>query len=137
MATVVLTNAFVSINSVDLSDHVKSVTLTYGVDTPEDTAMGATFHTAKPGLKKFTAVVQFYQDHAGSKVNETVYPLIGSATLFPAVFKADSAAGTNNTYTLANAMVGGDYNPIAGSVGDMLMTSVTLIPGSGFTLTKS
>lgn len=137
MSTVVLTNAFCSVNGVDLSDHVKSITLNYGADNPEDTAMGATFHTSKPGLKKFSAVVEFYQDHASSKTNETIYPLIGSSTLFAAVFKADSAVGTNNTYTLANAMVGADYNPIKGSVGDILMAPLTLVPGSGFTLTKS
>jgi len=137
MATVVFTNAFCSINGVDLSDHVKSITINYSADALEDTAMGATFHTSKPGLFRFQAQVEFYQDHASSKVNETVYPLVGSATLFAAVFKGVSSAGTNNTYTLANAMVGGEYNPLRGSVGEMLMTSVTLVPGSGFTCTKS
>lgn len=137
MATVVFSNAFVSINSVDLSDHVKSVTINYSADALEDTAMGATFHTSKSGLKRWSATVEFYQDHASAKVNETIYPLIGSSSLYPAVIKGVSSAGTDNTYTVANGMISGEYKPLSGSVGEMLMTSVTISPGSGFTVTKS
>ena len=42
MATRVLTDAFVSWAGVDLSDHVRSVTLTYSAELLDDTAMGDT-----------------------------------------------------------------------------------------------
>ena len=42
MATLVLTDASVNINSVNLSDHVTSVSVTYEADAVEDTNMGDT-----------------------------------------------------------------------------------------------
>jgi hypothetical protein len=50
MASFVLTNAYVKINSVDLSDHVRSVKINYSAETPDNTAMGATTHSRLPGL---------------------------------------------------------------------------------------
>ena len=40
MATFVFTDASVTINSVDLSDHVRSVTLDLSAEEQDDTAMG-------------------------------------------------------------------------------------------------
>jgi hypothetical protein len=136
-STIVLTTAFVSINGVNLSAYVKSVKLTNAPDALEDTAMGATYHTKKPGLLNFSAEVTFYQRYDAALVNETIYPLVGSATLFPAVFQGVSAANTNNTFTLANAMVDGPWDAVAGAVGELVMANLKLGAGSGFTCTKS
>jgi len=39
MARIVLTNAYVTVNSVDVSDHVASVTLNSSIDVVETTAL--------------------------------------------------------------------------------------------------
>lgn len=136
MATVVITTASVTINSVDLSDHTKSVKLTLSADMLEDTAMGASYHTMKPGLKKFAADIEFYQDFASSKVDLTCRPLVGAAP-FPLVIIGTLAAGTNNTFTTTNVVLDGDYNPLNAGVGVLDMVSVKCVPGSGFTLVVS
>lgn len=137
MATVVLTTSSVVINSVDLSDHVKQVKITYSADSLEDSAMGSLAHTHKPGALNIAIEGTLYQDYASGKTNETIYPLIGSATLFPVVIKGVSAAGTNNTFTAANFMFDGEYNPVAGNWNDLEVTPFRLIPGSGYTFAKT
>lgn len=136
MATVVITTASVTINSVDLSDHNRMVKLTLSADMLEDTAMGATYHTSKAGLKKFAADMEFYQDFASAKTDLTLRPLVGAAP-FPLVIIGTAASGTNNTFTMANVVVEGDYNPLSAKVGDLDVASIRCVPGSGFSLTVS
>lgn len=136
MATIVITNASTVVNSVDLSDHNKSVQLTLSADMLEDTAMGATYHTSKPGLKKFKATLEYYQDFAASKVDLTIGPLVGAAP-FPLVIEGNASAATNNTFTMANVVLDGDYNPLNAAVGVLDTVQVSFSPGSGFTYTKS
>lgn len=137
VGTVVLTNASVVVNSVDLSDHVESVKITLQSDALEDTAMGASYHTKKPGLKVFAIEVTFYQDYNTSKVDQTLFGLVGNSTLFPVVVKADAANTTNTTYTTTNMMLDGPYLPVSGKVGEIEKTTAKFIPGSGFTLVRS
>ena len=54
MAKFVLTDASVTLNSVDLSDHVASVTLDITADEIMTTAMGDTFQSRTGGLKSGT-----------------------------------------------------------------------------------
>lgn len=136
-STIVLTTSFVSINGVTLSPYVKSVSLEISPDLLEDTAMAATYHTNKPGLLKFKASFEFFQRFDASLVNETIYPLAIGGTLFAAIIQGVSASNTNNTFTLANAIVAGGWSPISGSVGSLLMAKLELGAGSGFTCTKS
>jgi len=136
--TVVLTTAFASINGVDLSAYVKSLTITITPDALDDTAMGATYHTKKTAgaLSSFSAVVDFYERFDAALVNETIYPLVGGAP-FAAIFKGVTASATNNTFTLANAIIDGPWSPITGAVGVLAMSQLKLGAGSGFTCTKS
>lgn len=134
--TQILTNASVTVNSVDLSAMVESVEIDYGADTKEDTAMGATFHTMKPGMKTVKISLNFFNRYDTGKVNATVYPLIGAAP-FPVVIIADAANVTNNTWTGANFVVEGSYKPLSGKVGDLIKAPLVLVPGSGCTFVQS
>jgi len=62
MATFAFTDAYVSINSVDLSDHVRSVTINVEAEDLEDTAMGSTFRSRIGGLKDWSLDIEFNQD---------------------------------------------------------------------------
>lgn len=132
MATIVITNASVVVNSVDLSNHVKQVKLNVSADMLEDTAMGASYHTSKAGLKKFQCEVEYYQDFASSNVDATNRALVGAAP-FPLVVKGDASSGTNNTFTMANVVLDGDWNALQAQVGQLAMASAKYVPGSGFT----
>ena len=72
MADFVLNDAYVKINTVDLSDHVESVTLSLDVESIDDTCMADTSRAFLPGLKNGTLSVTFKQDFAASEVDATL-----------------------------------------------------------------
>lgn len=129
MAKFVLTDASVVINSVDLSDHVESLTVNYGAETPEQTAMQDITRRRLPGLIDWTVDLTMRSDFAASSVDATLFPLVGAAAVV-LVIKPTSASvsATNPTFT-GNVLVG-TYNPLAGTVGDT-SNSTTTLTGDG------
>lgn len=124
MAQKVLTNAYVVLNSVNLSDHVKQVTLDYKAELQDSTAMGDTTRERLGGLKDWTLTIEFFQDYAASNVEATLFPLVG--TTFAVEVRADAGAvsTSNPKYTGTGILEG--LPLVSGSVGDMAMASVTI-----------
>lgn len=88
------------INSVDLSDHVKSVTLTRNFDELEVTAMGDTAHRFVKGLEASTLQVDFYNDDATSSVLATLQAAWGTTVPFSMLqVKGTAVSATNPLYT--------------------------------------
>lgn len=123
MATFAFTDAYVTVNSVDLSDHVRQVTLDVSADELEDTAMGDTFRSRIGGLKDWSVTLEFNQDFAASEVDATLWPLLGSTTTV-VVRPTSAAAGATNPQYSGTVLVS-QYNPLTNSVGDLATTSVT------------
>ena len=128
MAEFVLTDASVVINSVDLSDHVKQVTVTYEAEEQDKTAMGATARRRLGGLKNFSVSLMFNQDFAANEVDATLFPIVGSVV--PIVIKptSGSVSATNPSYS--GSVLVQSYTPLDGSVGDIADARVNL-PGDG------
>jgi hypothetical protein len=123
MAVLVLTNAFITINSVNLSDHVASVTLTTNDDVIETTAFGSTARTRVAGLGDNSVAIEFHQDYATSNVEATIYPLLGSTTVVVVKPNGATTAATNPSYTFT-ALVS-EWTPLNGAVGELATASVT------------
>lgn len=136
MATFVYTNAYISVNGVDLSDHVKSLSSNKNFDEVDGTHMGNAAHWSMVGLENWEITVEFFQDHATSKVDQTLAPLVGGAT-FVVIAKAvnTTTAVTNPKYTGTARLF--DYTPLSGSVGDASMAPVTFKSGDGTTLARA
>lgn len=135
MAEQVFTDASVTINSVDLSDRVKSVTLDYSVETHDNTAMGDTTRSKIAGFLNWTVTVEFMQDYAAAQVDATLYPLVGAAA-FPVALlpvKTGGVSATNPSFT-GNAILE-NYQPITASIGELGTVSVTF--SSAGTLTRA
>lgn len=132
MATLVYTDASLVVNSVDLSDHVRSLTLNYEAEMLDDTVMGTSgTRSSKPGLKNWNLEVEFLQDFAAASVDATLFPLIGASS-FPVAARAVKTlaiSATNPEYT-GNAVLE-NYTPIAGEVGTLGMTNCTFRAGGG------
>lgn len=123
MALIVFKNASVTINAVDLSDHVKSVEIKYSAESLENTAMGATFKGKQAGLKDWSMSVEFYQDYAAAQVDATLFSLVGAAP-FAIIVRPDAAVkGTANPEFTGNVLLP-DYTPITGSVGELATVKV-------------
>jgi hypothetical protein len=129
MAVKVLTNASITVNAIDLSTKSNSVTLNYEIDSVEITAFGDGGHKFTGGLQNNTVDIEFMQDFATSQVEATIFPLVGTTTTL--VIKADSGATavTNPTYTITGAFLAA-HTPVAGGIGELLMTSLTFTGGT-------
>jgi len=129
MAKVVLTNASITINSVDLSTYANNVELVYEVDSVESTAFGSGGHTFVGGLQNVSCNIDLMQDFAATKVEATIYPLVGTTTTV--IIKADSGAvsATNPSYTITGAFLA-SHTPVAAAVGEMAMTSLSFTGGT-------
>lgn len=125
MAKTILRNASVTVNSVDLSNHVRSVTIQESWDVVDVTAMGDTAKTNLLGIADAQVTVEFYQDFAATSVDATLSTLAGSNTPFSVVVKPDTAAvsATNPSYTMQAVLP--QYTPVAGQVGNASTMSVT------------
>lgn len=133
MAVLVLTDAVITVNTVALSDRANSVSLNYEIDSIESTAFGSTGHKFVGGLQNNSLDIDFQQDFAAANVEATVYPLVGTTTTV--TLKATSAAtsATNPIYTLTGCFLSA-HTPVAASVGEMAMTSLSF---TGGVLTKA
>ena len=123
MARLVLTNAFVTINGVNLSDHIASVTLTTTDDVIETTAFGTSARTRIGGLADNSVALEFHQDYATSSVEATIYPLIGTTTALVVKPNGATTAADNPSYSF-NALVS-EWTPLNGAVGELATASVT------------
>ncbi len=133
MAVLSFKDCSVTVNSVDLSNKVRSVVLTYEVEAVDATVMGGN-RASIGGIQNNQVEITFGQDFAATNVEATVYPLVGTTTTI--VVKPTSAAvsATNPSYTLTGAYLA-NHTPInAGEVGALGETSLTF---QGGTLTKA
>lgn len=120
------TNAYLLVNSVDLTSRVKSVTLNYNAAMLDATCMGDLTKVNLAGLKEWSIQAEFVDDLAASgagSVDATLAALVGAAA-FAIHFKPvnTTIATTNPDYT-GNVVLAG--MPIGGAHGELLRKSVT------------
>jgi hypothetical protein len=114
----------VKVNSVDLSDHVTSVTLNRNFDELEVTAMGDSGHKFVKGLEASSVTIDFLNDTASANVLATLQAAWGtSVTVVFLQQKGTAVSATNPLYTMT-CLVNGTTD-INGAVGDIGMQSVT------------
>lgn len=126
MSKQVLTNAFVQINSVNISDHVQSVDIQSTRDEVDVTSMGDVSKEIILGLNDVSIQVTFFQDHAAGSIDSQLFALHTTNTPFPVEIRPQNAARStsNAAYFLTGALLS-EYHPINGSVGDAETTDVT------------
>lgn len=123
MAKIVLTDVKVTVNGVNLSDHIASVTLSTEVNEVTTTGFSESSVSRVGGLKDNSVQLEFMQDFAASNVEATVYPLIGSTTTVVISPTSAVVGATNPTYTFS-ALIN-SWTPVSGAVGDLATVSVT------------
>lgn len=124
MAVFMSNTVGVKVNSVDLSDHVTSVTLNRTFDELEVTAMGDSGHKFVKGLEASSITIDFLNDTATANVLATLQAAWG--TNVPIVLlqtKGTAVSATNPLYT-ATCLVN-NTTDINGAVGDLSTQSIT------------
>jgi hypothetical protein len=124
MAVFMSNNVGVKVNSVDLSDHVTSVTINRSFDELEVTAMGDSGHKFVKGLEASSITLDFLNDTASANVLATLQAAWG--TNVPIVLlqtKGTAVSATNPLYT-ATCLIN-NTTDINGAVGDLSTQSIT------------
>lgn len=122
MAVLSLTDAYLVVNSVNLSDHVKSVVFTADAAVLESTAMSNTWTASIGGLKSGSLAVTFNDDFAAGSVDATVWPLLGTSTTFELRPTSAAVSATNPKWT-GSVLV--NSTSVGGGVGELGAKSVT------------
>jgi len=126
----------IKVNSVDLSDHVTSVTLNRTFDELEVTAMGDTAHKFVKGLEASSVTIDFLNDTAAANVLATLQAAYGTTvTVVLLQEKGTAVSATNPLYTFT-VLVNG-LTDINGAVADIGMQSVTWNCNSTVAVTTS
>ena len=123
MAIFLSNGVVVTLNSVDLSDHVTSATINRVFDELEVTAMGDTAHKFVKGLEASTITLDFLNDTAAGEVLATLQAAWG--TTVPLTLKQTSAVvGATNPEYQTTVLVN-NTTDINGAVGDISTQSIT------------
>lgn len=123
MAVFLNNGVSVTVNSVDLSDHVTAVTINRTFDELEVTAMGDSGHKFVKGLEASSVTIDFLNDTATGEVLQTLQAAWGTSVTV--VIKQTSAAvsATNPSYTMSCLI--NNTTDVNGSVADLGTQSVT------------
>jgi hypothetical protein len=132
VAVFAYTDAYLVLNSVNLSDHIKSVALTIDVAQLDSTAMGDTYTEMIGGLKSGSLAITFNDDFASGSVDATIAAALGTVVTFE-LRPTSAAVGATNPKWTGSVLVAG--NSIGGGVGELGAKSVTF-PTSG-TVTRA
>lgn len=126
----------VKLNSVDLSDHVTSVTLNQAFDELEVTAMGDTSHKFVKGLESATITISFLNDQGAASVLDTLSDAYGTTIGWKLIQDSGSAVAATNKLWTGDLLVN-NLTPINGATGDMATMDITFTVNSPVTVADS
>ena len=123
MAVYLSNGVSVTVDAVDLSSLVSSVTINRSFDELEVTAMGDSGHKFVKGLEASSVTIDFFNDSDSSKTLQKLNSTGGTSVTV--VIKQTTAAvsATNPSYTMSCLI--NNTTPINGAVGDISTQSVT------------
>ena len=124
MAVMLNNKVGVKINSVDLSDHVSSITLNRNFDELEVTAMGDTSHRFVKGLEASSVTINFFNDTATANVLQTLQAAWGTTVACVLLQdKGTAVSATNPLYTFT--ILVNKTTDINGAVGELATQDIT------------
>jgi hypothetical protein len=122
--SVYLSNGVVlTVNAVDLSTLVSSVSISRSFDELEVTAMGDSGHKFVKGLEASSITIDFFNDEATAKTLQTLNSTWGTNTTVTVKQTSGATSATNPLYTMTCLV--NNITPINGAVGDISTQSVT------------
>ena len=123
MAVYLSNGVVLTVNAVDLSSLVSSVTINRTFDELEVTAMGDSGHRYVKGLEASSITIDFFNDPETSKTLQTLNSRWGQNTTVT-VKQTNAATSTTNPLYTMSCLVN-NITPINGAVGDLSTQSVT------------
>ncbi len=123
MAVYLSNGVVLTVNAVDLSSLVSSVTINRSFDELEVTAMGDSGHRFVKGLEASSITIDFFNDAESAKTLQTLNTNWGNSVTVTAKQTSSATSATNPLYTMSCLI--NNTTPINGAVGDLSTQSVT------------
>jgi hypothetical protein len=123
MAVFMSNGVVLTVNAVDLSNHVTSVTLNRSFDELEVTAMGDSGHKFVKGLEASSVTIDFLNDTATANVLQTLQAQWGNNATVTLKQTSAATSATNPLYTMTCLI--NNTTDINGAIGDLSTQSVT------------
>ena len=135
MAVFLNNGVVLTVNSVDLSDHVTAVTINRSFDELEVTAMGDSGHKFVKGLEASSITIDFLNDTATAETLQTLQAVWGTNTTVTVKQTSAAVSATNPLYTMTCLI--NNTTDINGSVADIAMQSLTFNVSGTIAVTTS
>lgn len=135
MAVFLNNGVVLTVNAVDLSDHVTAVTINRSFDELEVTAMGDSGHKFVKGLEASSITIDFLNDTATGEVLQTLQAAWGTTVTVTAKQDSGATSATNPLYTMSCLI--NNTTDINGSVADLSMQSLTFNVNGTIVVTTS
>jgi len=135
MAVFLNNGVVLTVNAVDLSDHVTAITINRNFDELEVTAMGDSGHKFVKGLEASSITIDFLNDTASSEVLQTLQAVWGTSTTITVKQTSAATSATNPLYTMT-CLINGTTD-VNGSVADLSMQSCTFNVNGTIAITTS
>ena len=123
MAIFLSNGVVVTLNSVDLSDHVTSVTINRSFEELPVTAMGDSAMRYVKGLEASTVTIDFLNDTATGEVLQTLQAAWGTTVPLTIKQTSDAISATNPEYQ--TTVLVNNTTDVNGAVGDISTQSIT------------
>lgn len=120
--TVVFRNAYVWIDTTDLSAQVKEVSINYKSEMLDRTAMGNSTREHRGGLYDWSISITPHQAWAAS-VDSVLWPLVGTSAALEVRPANACSTATNPRWSGVGCLE--SYQPLSGAVGTLLPAPVT------------
>lgn len=125
MATHVLTNPFLSIDGLNLTQYIREVALSYSAEAVDETASGDGTMRHLGGLKNWSLSATLKQDYGSTAVDATLFDLVGSSTLAIVLRPTTAAVGSGNPEFTATGMLE-EYPPLGGAIGELHTSEISV-----------
>jgi hypothetical protein len=135
MAIFLSNEVVVTLDAVDLSDHVTSATINRVFDELEVTSMGDVSHVFVKGLEASTITLDFLNDTATSNVLQTLQDAWSTTVALTLKQTSDATSATNPLYS--TTVLVNNTTDINGAVGDISTQSITFTCNSPIVITTS
>jgi hypothetical protein len=135
MAVFLNNGVVLTVNAVDLSDHVTAVTINRSFDELEVTAMGDSGHKFVKGLEASSITIDFLNDTATGEVLQTLQAAWGTTVAVTAKQDSGATSATNPLYTMSCLI--NNTTDINGAVADLSMQSLTFTVNGTIAVTTS
>lgn len=132
MAIDTFTDAHITVNGINVSDHVRSVDVPRAADEVDVTTFGNKSKARRQGLRDDAFVLNVFTDFEANELHSVLEPLFENKSSFTVVVRPyhDSPVSMTNPQFVGTCCIM-EYDPFNAEAGQASMTQVTLPTYSG------